>query len=270
MAENGFIRNERNEVVYYTIPLFENTKLTRHGFSTRIGGTSRGECAAMNFSFSKKDEPGRVRENFFRLSAALDIDPASLVVTRQVHGVRCRVVRKRDAGRLVVRGGAVAVADALITDQPGLTLVKHFADCVPIFLLDPVRRAVGLIHAGWRGTAAGVAGITVRAMTREYGVRPADVLAAVGPSIGPCCFEVGEEVAKFFDGRYAQAVDRTRGPRPYVDLWRCNRDDLTAAGVDPGHIVMAGLCTACDAQTFYSHRRDRGHTGSMVAVLALQ
>jgi copper oxidase (laccase) domain-containing protein len=107
-------------------------------------------------------------------------------------------------------------------------------------------------------------------MAREYGVRPRDVLAAIGPSIGPCCFEVGEEVAKFFDGRYAQAVDRNPRPQALGRSVALQPDDLTAAGVDPGHIVIAGLCTACDAQTFYSHRRDRGHTGSMVAVLALQ
>jgi len=269
MTERKMKRNERNGVVYYTIPLFERTGMVRHGFSTRIGGVSTGECAAMNFSFAKTDEPAVVVENFVRLSGALGIKPGSLVITRQVHGTHCHIASLEDAGRLISREGPVTEADSLITDQPGLSLVKHFADCVPVFLLDPVHRAIGLIHAGWRGTAAGIAGSTVRAMMRRYQTRPEDLLAAIGPSIGPCCFEVGEDVAQALARRYPSAVKRSPGCKPHVDLWRCNELDLLAAGVAGGGITIARLCSACLGDTFYSHRRDRGKTGSMVAVMAL-
>lgn len=266
----SFTTKERNGVVYGVFPLFEQTGLVRHGFSTRIGGVSSGECATMNLSFSRKDEPGRVRENYARLCAALCVPPESLVVTRQVHGVWCHTARASDAGRLVVREEPVETADALITNEPGLTLIKHFADCVPVYLLDPVGRAIGLVHAGWRGTAERIAAETIRIMEREYGTRPADLLAAIGPSIGPCCFEVGEDVAAVFDERFPGCVGRSPGRKPHVDLWQCNLRTLSDAGVLPGRIAAARRCTACEPELFYSHRRDRGHTGTMAAALALR
>lgn len=269
MTGLGMKRNERNGVVYYTIPLFEKTGLVRHGFSTRVGGVSTGECATMNFSFSRADEPANVVENFICLSGALDIDPGNLVITRQVHGTHCHIASREDAGRLISSDGPVIAADSLIANQPDLALVKHFADCVPVFLLDPIHRAIGLVHAGWRGTAAGIAGLTVRAMMREYQTKPKDLLAAVGPSIGPCCFEVGEDVAQALAQRYPSAVVRIPGRKPHVDLWRCNELDLIQSGIANEGITTARLCTACLGDTFYSHRRDRGKTGSMVAVMAL-
>lgn len=229
-----------------------------HGFSTRIGGVSEGPYASLNLGLSTGDVPERVAENRRRLGAVLGA-PVNRTLAME-HGARVAVVR---------RGGEYHRGDGCVTDRPGVALAVTVADCVAIFFYDPLRGAVGLAHAGWRGTLAGVAGEVLRTMAREFGTRPACVQVALGPAIGPCCFEVGREVAaRFLELPFGQDLVRWRCNTAYVDLWEANRRLLLGQGVAEGAVRVVRRCTFCNPQLFFSHRRDRRVTGRMAAVIA--
>ena len=264
------ITQQEHGVLLLRVPLLEDTGLVQAAFTTRVGGVSQGECSSMNFSFSRKDEPEAVRENFRRLCETLGTRYDRLVITRQVHEDRVLEPEEADLNGHYTGCGTTQEADALITDRPGWALVKHAADCVPILLLDPVQKAVAAVHAGWRGTVASIAQKTVRRMAERFGSRPQDILAAIGPSIGPCCFQVGEDVAHAFRSAFPQMnVALGEGSETFIDLWACNKSQLLEAGLLPGHVSLSGLCTACHPEWFYSHRRDQGRCGAMVGVIAL-
>ena len=184
-------------------PSFEETGLVKHGISTRYGGVSKGIFSSMNLSFSRGDDREAVMENFRRLAEALEVDDREFVFTDQTHTTNIRKVTAADAGKGLTRERDYRDVDGLITDEPGLVLSTFYADCVPLLLLDPVHRAIGLSHSGWRGTVGRMGAGTVAAMQREYGSRPQDLLCAVGPSICQDCYEVGDDVAKEFRGVFA-------------------------------------------------------------------
>lgn len=231
-----------------------------HGFSTRVGGVSEGPYRSLNIGQTTKDAPSRVHENRQRLAREVGVP---LVRTlSMVHGNH--VVRV-DRNPPVVREG-----DACITDRPGVPMMITTADCVPIFFHDPVRGAVGLAHAGWRGTVAGIAAETVAAMAREYGSQAGDLQVAVGPAIGPCCFEVDDDVAEPFRQRFpGKDLVATRVNKFTVDLWRANLRVLLEAGVAEERIRISRVCTSCREDLFFSYRRDRTVTGRMAALIAL-
>jgi YfiH family protein len=240
-----------------------------HGVTTRAAGVSVGDYATLNLSLHVGDDPDRVNENRRRAAIALGFSPSKMVCAEQVHGCRVAVVGASDAGRgAVVMETAIPAADALVTDTPGLLLALFFADCLPILLADPERRVVGLAHAGWRGLAAGVIEKTVETMGKRFGTVPRSLVAAVGPGIGPCCFEVGEDVASHFAG----AVRRLPGTgKPHIDLALAAVERLTALGVTADQITRAGDCTVCgDPDCWFSHRRDRGRTGRMGALVGIK
>jgi polyphenol oxidase len=265
-----FEKREKNGVVYYAVRFLEETGLVRAAFTTRIGGASTGETATMNFSFKRKDTPENVMENYRRISAAAGFPQGSLVVSKQVHETYVHEVLPDEVGRGIFDDYDNVTADGLMTARRGVALVKHSADCVPVYILDKKTPAIAMVHAGWRGTYEGIAGVALNRMAQISGTLPQDCLCAVGPSIGPCCFEVGEGVAGLFESRYTGwgLVDRTEGA-PHVDLWRCNARQLSNAGVPEECIAVAGLCTACDTETFYSHRKEQGKTGAMAAIMEL-
>ncbi len=245
-----------------------------HGVSRRTGGASEGHLASLNLSYAVGDEPGRVAANRDAFCAALGVDPAGVVCAQQVHGVEVARVGRAEGGRgYADRATAVVGADALIADEPGVYLWLTFADCVPVLLYDPVRRAVGLAHAGWRGTVGHIAARTAEAMAREFGTRPADLIAGVGPAIGPCCYQVGPEVAEAVRAAFPDAPDLLRpddAGRERLDLPLANARLLARAGVPPERIELAGYCTACRTDLFYSHRAEQGRTGRMAAVIGLR
>lgn len=224
-----------------------------HGISDRTLG-----------SVYPEKEGGRAR-----LAQALGISPAALVPTRQVHHDRIVRVPGPDYGCL----GGQHPADGLTTDTPGLFLLGYFADCLPILAYDPVHRAVGLAHAGWRGTLLSIAGRLVEEMAAAWGTRPADLVVGLGPAIGPCCYEVGEEVIAGVQAHLPQPGRLLRPGRPghaYLDLWAANRQTLLGAGVRPEHIETAGLCTACHVGRFFSYRREGRLNGLFGAVIGLR
>jgi polyphenol oxidase len=231
-----------------------------HGYTTRGGGVSAEPFASLNLGDHVKDDPDHVRENRLRVSRAMGLPSDRWVTAEQVHGGNVSRVSDSDAGRKATG------VDALITDSPQLPLVLFFADCGSIYLVDPERRAIGLAHAGWRGTAARIAQNTVRAMGEAFGSLPGDLWVGLGPYIGACCYTVGEEVAQAL-GRWEGATVR-QGETYQADLGASNRSQLLQAGVREDRIVTASPCTSCDPDLYFSYRRD-GPTGRMAAVLML-
>jgi YfiH family protein len=227
----------------------------RHAMLTRLGGVSRGAFEALNLGSTVGDNPGAVAENHRRIFRALGIDPSRVVSPYQVHGCNVTRVDGSHGGRVIPE------TDALITDEPDLILLLRFADCVPVLLYDPAHDAVGLAHAGWRGTAAGVIPATVRAMTEAFGTRSGALWAGIGPAIGADHYEVGAEVVEAVRATLSDSADvaQKRGVRWHLDLPGAVAAQLKAAGV--GHIARSGLCTACRTDEWYSHRAEDGKTG---------
>ena len=238
-----------------------------HCFTTRLGGVSGGYLASMNIGTHRGDDPENVLENYRILGAALDFSPEQLVLTRQTHTdiVRHVTEEHRGAGLFAPE---LTPCDGLITNTPGVGLVVFTADCTPILLHDPVTGAVGAVHAGWRGTAADIAGKAVRAMADTFGCDPKNIRAAIGPNIARCCFEtdrdVPEAVLAAFGGE-AEKYISPKGEKYYVNLKEINALALRRAGV--ADIAISGLCTACRQDLFWSHRQVGNLRGSQGAII---
>ncbi len=253
----------QDEIVYFTFGSLEG-ELT-HAIFTRRGGVSPAPWASLNLGGTVGDDPARVRQNRLRALLTLGLEPASVYDVWQVHGVEVAIAeapRPPDVPHLQ--------ADVLLTDKPGVTLMMRFADCVPILLYDPVHRAAGMAHAGWLGTVSGTVRAAVQAMQQRYGSQPADLRAAIGPSIGPDHYEIGPDVIARVRSAFGEAASdllAARDGRVYFDLWSANRKHLEAAGVT--EIETAGLCTACHTDDWFSHRAEKGRTGRFGAVVTI-
>jgi len=242
--------------------------------SARNGGVSASPYASLNLGLGVEDDPAAVLENRRRLFSAFDLPLERSVWGEQVHGDGVAVVAIGDAGRgSVDQGSRVPQADALVTDVPGMPLCVTVADCTPVFLYDPGRAAVGLVHAGWRGTVARISSRAVAAMRSSYGSDPADIVAAIGPSIGPQSYEVGGEVVDRVRDAFGERADRLLEPLgdggARLDLWAANALDLEEAGVEPRRIEVAGVSTPEALDRFYSHRAE-GPTGRFIAAASLR
>ncbi|HUV74255.1 MAG TPA: peptidoglycan editing factor PgeF [Anaerolineae bacterium] len=259
------IRHVVKGIPYYAFPSLEQHAEMLHAVFTRLGGVSRPPYRALNVGNSLGDDPKAVEENHGLVWHALAVQSAGVVTARQVHGNRVAIVGTKDGGSIVPQ------TDALITSEEGVTLMLRFGDCLPILLYDTRRRVVGLGHAGWRGTAATVASRMVSAMIDSFGSDPADVLAGLGPAIGPCCYEVGDEVVQAIKPtlhRWQEAIRPYRDGHFSLDLWEANRQQLRDRGVT--QIETGNVCTACHAGEFFSHRADRGETGRFATLMGLR
>ena len=237
-----------------------------HCFTTRLGGVSKGHLASMNIGVHRGDDPENVQKNYEILSQALGFSPEKLVLSRQTHSTIVRTVTSSDAAGL--RHDAYTESDALITNDPGTALVVFTADCTPILLHDPVTGAVGAVHAGWRGTAAGIAQKTVEAMVATYGTKPENIRAAIGPNIAQCCFETDADVPQALINALGEAVEpyiRPCGSKYYVNLKEINALFLKNTGVND--ITINTLCTACRQDLFWSHRKVGQLRGSQGAII---
>jgi polyphenol oxidase len=232
---------------------------------TRRGGLSPQPWAALNMGGTVGDDMDRVRENRLLALAAMERDPNSVFDVWQVHGVNVAITeapRPPEEPHLK--------ADVILTDKPEITLMMRFADCVPVLLHDPIHRVIGIAHAGWVGTVNGIIRIAVEALHDHYGTNPEDIRAAIGPSIGPDHYEVGLDVVKKVYqafGRWAASLLEEHAGTVYFDLWAANRLVLELAGVK--QIELAGICTACHTEDWYSHRAEHGRTGRFGAIIAL-
>jgi YfiH family protein len=236
-----------------------------HAIFTRNGGVSPEPWANLNLGSSVGDDQVRVDENKRLALAALNIESGSVYDVFQVHGVEVVIAESLRSDRIPRLRG-----DVILTDKPGVTLMMRFADCVPIMLHDPKRKVIGIVHAGWKGTVQGTARFAVEAMQKHFGSNPGEILAAIGPSIGPDHFEVGPEVLSQVlqtFGNEASSLLSENMNRIKFDLWAANRLLLNKIGVH--QVEVAGLCTACDTVNWYSHRAEKGYTGRFGAIIAL-
>ncbi len=237
-----------------------------HGFTARQGGVSTGKISGLNLGFRVGDNPDSVMENYHLVAQDLGFRLEDAVLARQAHTDNIRLVTRKDAGKGLTQESDITDTDALITAERNIALVVFSADCVPILLFDPNHLAIAAIHAGWRGTVKGIAGKAVQKMAQQFGSRPEDLLAAVGPSIGPCCFAFGEDAQNHFPSAFC--TPRADGGF-LVDLWAMNRAQLLENGLLPTHIDLSEICTVCHKDTFYSYRSQREHTGRQAAIIML-
>lgn len=261
-----FELRELGGVKYLVIREFEDTGLVRHCFSTRVGGVSEGEAASLNFGFARKDTRENVIENFKIICRTIGTDFESLVLTDQVHKANVREVTAADRGKGILRDSDIKEIDAFVTDSPDVTLVTFHADCIPVFFLDPKKRAIGLAHSGWKGTYENISLNVVEKMKSLYGTNPSDLICGIGPSILTCHFEVGDDVADMFGkrygGKYIKMFDK-----PHINLTGIVQSQLESTGVK--NIVQSGICTYCRNDLFYSYRGDNKRTGSLISIMSL-
>jgi YfiH family protein len=253
-------------LLLYRVRAFEVYPQLVHGIFTRKGGVSAGPFHSLNLSTAVKDHAGAVEQNIQSACQALGIQSNQTVACHLVHGADVLTVDRSNRRPLMDK------ADGLITAEPGVYLFLRFGDCTPLLFFDPVRQVVGLTHAGWRGTMQNAAGATVKAMRERLGCRPQNIIAVIGPAIGPCCYEVGPEVmaaaTEAFEGTEG-LFSRHDAPaqRAYFDMWSANRRQLAEAGV--GQIIETDLCTACRTDEFFSHRAEKGVTGRFGVIIGL-
>ena len=299
----------RGGLAWIEHPLIRRYSWMVHAFSARPGGVSRGPTAGLNLGFTKSEPHVRVQENRRLFFQKLGAEHFTLASLRQVHSTNVYQVLRATPGKLEYRfcgnrmpeqlGETPPTGDALLTDEAGILLSVRTADCLPVLLVDPKRRAVAAVHSGWRGALARIVEKAVGEMRRVYGSEPRNVLAVLGPSIRACCYEVGEEVVEAFQGRFANADrffrkvpqtaasqrerdplsflniqppghDSACSPSIHLDLAAVARDQLLAAGLRPRKVAAVEFCTACRTDLFYSHRKEGSLTGRMMAVIGIR
>ena len=285
LRESWHTNADGSELLLFKYPLLEDTGMVKHCFTTRLGGVSEGIFSTMNLSFTRGDDKAAVEENYRRLAKALEVDYEKFVFTDQTHTVNVRKVTAADAGKGLTKERDYQDVDGLITNEPGLVLSTFFADCVPLYFIDPVHRAIGMSHSGWRGTVARMGKVTLEAMQREYGTNPADVICAIGPSICQDCYEVSfdvaEEFAKEFAGHEAEILmespknarmaEPAKTDKKYqLNLWKANEIVLLEAGVKKEHIAITDICTCCNPDILFSHRASHGKRGNLGGFICLK
>lgn len=261
-------------VGFLQFPSLLELDFLNHAFSTRIGGVSKNEFKSMNLNFTRGDDPNAVTENYRIFCKAAGFDYHTLVSSKQDHHTYVRKVTKKDCGIGIFREHDMQSVDALVTNEPGVTLVTHYADCTPLFFADPEKKVIALAHAGWKGTVGKIGEATVEKMQAEYGCDPSDIIAVVGPAIGPCCYEVDtpvyEEFASFTELKPAYFT-KTLGHGKYIiDLKEANRRMLLEAGLLSINITISDVCTKCNSGLLYSHRASGGKRGGLIAMMCIK
>jgi len=267
------IQNSQNGISYYTFENLSALDGIHHLFTTRIGGVSTGVYDSMNLSGILGDDQTAVEENYRRI-ASLGFPLEDMVCAQQTHSSTVRLVTAADRGNRPVRKRGFTDIDGLVTNDLSVTLVTHYADCVPLYFYDPVARAIGLSHAGWKGTMGQIGANTVQAMAENFGSKPRDIIVGIGPSICKDCFEVGNEVAEEFVQTLTWSGDfitpcKEKPNKSYIDLQGVNKQLLVNAGVPAGNIELPGICTKENPDIFYSHRVTGRARGSLAAFLRL-
>ncbi len=266
-----FCENKYGDFLYLTVPSFTKTGLVNHGFTSRLGGVSKAPLASMNLGIGRGDDPVAVKENYKIAGHAIGFDPERLVFFPQVHKNDIFIAKEEDAGM-----GFRAIRpefDGIITNVKNLPLATFHADCTPIFLLDPVKQVVGVVHAGWRGTANKAVRNAISKMQEAFNSNPSDILAGIGPCGGICCYETDRDVPDAMVaalGSEAENYFKPVGNKWHIDLAGLNRLNLVKSGVLPENITLSGICTVCNSDTYWSHRATGGVRGAMAAIIMLR
>lgn len=291
------------EITYHKgqeeLPLLEYKLLQqipgiRHCFTTRQGGVSQGIFSSMNLSYTRGDEPEDVTENYRRIAQVFGKGLEDIVTSDQTHTTNVRVVTREDWGKGIIRDRDYTDVDGLITQESGLILATFYADCVPLYFVDPIHKAIGLSHSGWRGTVGRIGAKTIEKMQEVFGSSAEDMYCAIGPSICQDCYEVSEDVAEAFMEEFSDKrtiekhekiennVNRNSGilldhilydkgnGKYQLDLWKANERILLEAGIMPEHLAVTNLCTCCNPQQLFSHRASHGRRGNLGAFLMLK
>ncbi len=264
--------NQSGRVKYLTYNKLSDIGTIRHAFSTRIGGVSTGNCAEMNLAFGRGDSAETVLENYKIFCNATGFDTNTLVASAQDHNVYVRTVTMQDCGVGIYRPRDIQSVDALITNQKGVTLVTYYADCTPIFFVDTGTNAIGLAHAGWRGTVGKICANVVSKMQSEFGTNSNDLICAIGPAISKCCYEVDKPVADQFKTAFNEhsKIIFDKGDGKYmIDLLQANEQVLLDCGVSDCNIIISDICTKCNSDLLWSHRATNGKRGTMAAFMSL-
>lgn len=260
---------KKDKLEYYTIDAFEKTGLVRHCFSTKRGGVSDGVYTSMNLRFNCDDKRENVEKNFEILCGGIGIDVKNAVLSNQVHEDKIVSVGKKDCGNGLFFENKFLSADGLITDEPEVALITFYADCVPVFFLDKKKRVIASVHSGWRGTVARIAGKAVDKFRNDYHSRPEDILVGIGPSIRKCHFEVGEDVAEIFRKEFGEDTVTSEAKKPHVDMQKAVVKTLSESGILNENITDSGICTYCNSDLLFSHRKTMGKRGNLAAVISL-
>lgn len=266
---------EKGEVVWMTYPQLEKEEGIVHGFSTRLGGVSKKHLYSMNLSFSRGDDPENVVDNYHRIADAIGFDPENLVFSDQTHTTNVRIATEEDRGKGFSRKRDYTDVDGLITNVPGLVLATFYADCVPLYFYDPVKKVIGLSHSGWKGTVGRIGQVTISKMSEEFGCNPGDILAAIGPSICQDCYEVSEDVIlqfrkTFQEEQWKDLYYKKENGKYQLNLWKANEIILLEAGIEKENLSITDICTCCNPDLLYSHRASKGMRGNLAAFLGIR
>ncbi len=262
--------SKRNAIAYLQAPVFSGCDFLVHAFGTRVGGASQDEYKSLNLSFREGDEEFRVLANWDKLSTAFEIPMENFLVLNQVHGDGIFVIKPHGE---YFNSREHLNYDAIVTNRPNIAICIKTADCVPVFIVDPIKKVIAAVHAGWKGSALAITAKVARLLKSQYGSEARDLLAAIGPSIGPCCYEVDTAAADAFHGHHR--CDTLLSPsksknRWMLDLVEANRTQLLEEGLTAEHIDTSGLCTKCRPDAFFSHRGSGGITGRQINFLMIK
>lgn len=274
---NGMLQQEKGGVEYLTFPAFSESGVVNHLFSTRIGGVSEGIFSSMNLSFTRGDKAEDVLENYRRMAGVLECELEDFVCSDQTHTTNIRYVTREDGGKGVIIPKDYTDVDGLMTNVPGLVLVTFYADCVPLYFVDPVNKAIGLAHSGWKGTVHRMGRAMVRAMGEAFGTKPEELLVAIGPSICQDCYEVSRDVAEQFMEEFPEKQARAEilyetipGEKYQLNLQRANAIIFEECGIPKERISITDICTCCNPDNLFSHRASKGKRGNLAAFLSLR
>lgn len=262
--------HKKGELIYITFPLFDRFGI-KHAFTTRMGGVSVGQYASFNTGFTNGDKHEAVYENFHRLCSALGIDEKRLVFAKQTHTNNVKAVTKEDIGKGIVKTLDYTDVDGLVSNLENVGLVTQYADCVPLMFCDVKNHVIATSHAGWRGTALQIGRVTVEKMISEFGCSADNIIAAIGPCIGKCCYEVDNPVYDAFERigylNMASIFEPLENGKFMLDLKEANRQILINAGIKPDNIDVADLCTCCSHEYLHSHRYTGGKRGNLGLII---
>ncbi len=272
-SNDRYYVNKKDDLQYIeftNLKKYEN--ILTHCFTTRHGGVSKGECTSLNLSFNRRDSKENVISNYHIIAEAIGVDFNKMVLSNQIHDKKIRFVSAEDAGKGLARDSDIIGYDGLTTNVPGIPLVTFYADCVPVLMLDPVKKAITAVHSGWKSTLENISGEALELMKQIYKSDLKDLQIAIGPSICQNCFEVGEDVYGLFKTKYPWCdtyVDSRNG-KYYINLQQIISRVLTDAGVPDNNILVSGVCTKCNNDMFFSYRGDHKCTGSLTAIMMLK
>lgn len=277
VEQKELVMGDGTVLEYLTFPILSGLGCVRHLFTTRKGGVSKGIFSSMNLSFTRGDDEADVMENYRRVAKALDMPLSAFVCSDQTHTTNIRIVTKEDAGKGVTRQKDYTDIDGLITNERGLVLSTFYADCIPLYFVDPVKKAIGLSHSGWRGTVEKMGKKTVEKMKEVYGCDSKDIYGVVGPGICKQCYEVSQDVAEAFWQSFGhnsdipkEILEKKEDGKYRLDLWRANYRIMLEAGILREHIQVTDVCTCHNPDYLFSHRATNGKRGNLAAFLCLE